>query len=368
MEINNFTPFSAIPFKQYNPKATLNVTVAIRGTFELQQEGVLTIAPEQAPIQLKDIYQSPTVEQATGAEPDAQLVNPTDLIPYRPGTDVIVISHSYAHGPRKSSWAAGVKVSNTAKVIQVHGPRRWQVVKNRKNNAVGFEMSESDFAEMTPLNYRMAFGGAIPDTSDVDECNPLGCGRINLTFEDNVPAPRIECLDDPITDWQKAYTPQSFFPIAPAWQPRRQYAGTYDKNWIETQHPFLPEDFDYRFYQYAHPDLIFTPYLNGDETIQLARLHQVHEILTFQLPAMRLIGTARWRRGELGIWELPLDGVYIHLLETPAKVFLTWRLGLPWNEGIQDLELYILDKALKHALNQQGVAVKSVDASIWESH
>lgn len=38
-----------------------------------------------------------------------------------------------------------------------------------------------------------------------------------------------------------------------SWQPRLRYAGTYDQHWMDERLPFLPEDFDLRYFQSAPP-------------------------------------------------------------------------------------------------------------------
>ena len=47
--------------------------------------------------------------------------------------------------------------------------------------------------------------------------------------------------------------PMAFGPIGRAWQPRPNYAGTYDQKWLDERFPFLPDDFDERYYQRRPP-------------------------------------------------------------------------------------------------------------------
>ena len=41
----------------------------------------------------------------------------------------------------------------------------------------------------------------------------------------------------------------AFGPVGRSWQPRIRWAGTYDQKWMDEKFPFLPEDFDERYYQ-----------------------------------------------------------------------------------------------------------------------
>ncbi len=75
----------------------------------------------------------------------------------------------------------------------------------------------------------------------------------------------------PLTRPFERSAPQGFGPIPPWWLDRQSHAGTYDEAWRTTRAPRLSEDFDYRFFQIAHPSLI-VPALDGDETVALDHL------------------------------------------------------------------------------------------------
>ena len=49
-----------------------------------------------------------------------------------------------------------------------------------------------------------------------------------------------------------------------------RFAGTYDAAWQSGQSPYLPDDFDPRFFQCAAPEFTFDRYLTGGEPVQLA--------------------------------------------------------------------------------------------------
>ena len=51
-----------------------------------------------------------------------------------------------------------------------------------------------------------------------------------------------------------AYRPMALGPVGRGWRPRLSYAGTYDQHWIDEVFPFLPADFDDRYYQAAPED------------------------------------------------------------------------------------------------------------------
>ena len=67
------------------------------------------------------------------------------------------------------------------------------------------------------------------------------------------------------------------------WQPRLRFAGTYDEQWQQERMPFLPSDFDNRFHNAAHPDLIAPGYLAGNEAVEITGCARSGR-LAFQLP------------------------------------------------------------------------------------
>lgn len=341
MEFRNHTPFPGLAFKQYNARSELNGVLALRGTFDIRPGGALTPSGGQTPFLLKDEY--------AGEGQRAHLLRQADFVPFKPGTDVTVLAR--AHAPFRQpqpSWLAGIKVGDRQKLLRVHGPRHWQP------DGDGWRLAEAAPVSEVPLSYYLAHGGPIPKGAEDDgpqDCNrfnPLGPGLLDpkLSLKDRpLPAPQIEAADEPITEWQKAYRPQGLAPIAPWWRFREQYTGTYDETWLATRHPFLPPDFDYRFYNCAHPDLIFTPWLRGDEEIRLANLRPDALLLAFSLPGLRLVCAAHRKTGETEILAMPLDGVHIDVVQPPLRVTLTWRVGFAWREGVRAVEAHLLKPA-----------------------
>gem|GEM_PF-4352430 len=70
-------------------------------------------------------------------------------------------------------------------------------------------------------------------------------------------------------------------------KPRASYGGTYDEKWEKTQNPFLPKDFDIKYYQHAPEDQQIKGYLKGGEQVNLKNLHPDGD-LTFKLPKLRI--------------------------------------------------------------------------------
>lgn len=308
--------------------------VAVRGTFLLTKGGPLRPAKRQSPLVLADVYD--------GDDPyESQLVTQTDLVPFRRGTDITFNGAAYTDdGSKQKSWTCGLSVGPVSKTLRVHGPRDW--IAKRRTRLIGrnsreWALGEASAVSSVDLHWSKAYGGAIPSADgappSVFEANPLGCGIVSDTLDaDRVPAPQIESADDPISDWRKSYEPQNLGLIPPFWPQRLSYAGTYDDAWISDRHPLLPQDFDFRFWQCAHPDLITQRWLEGDEPFELRNLLRGHPWLGGQLPAIRMEMRLPMPDGT-GVAPFLLDGVHFDMRPGVGFVFLTWRAGFPWPDG-----------------------------------
>jgi hypothetical protein len=106
-----------------------------------------------------------------------------------------------------------------------------------------------------------------------------------------------------------------------AWQPRPKFAGTYDQNWIDNIFPFLPADFDERYYQSAPPDQQID-FPNGGEAIVLLNLTPRGQT-TFKLPTISVPVTFHLRNGERNVKTAVIDTI---ILEPDLERFmLVWR-------------------------------------------
>lgn len=108
---------------------------------------------------------------------------------------------------------------------------------------------------------RMLFMPPLPQYSG--EASPTAESR-------KIPAPQIESPQDPITEFGRDYAPQGFGVITKAWLPRRKFGGTADEEFAQSDR-WLPDDFDFAFWNGAHPDLQ-VPWLSGGERVELINL------------------------------------------------------------------------------------------------
>jgi hypothetical protein len=134
-------------------------------------------------------------------------------------------------------------------------------------------------------------------------------------------------LDDPrhpLKSFGDRPPPAAFGFVAPAWQPRRAFAGTYDDAWRQVRAPFLPDDFDRRFSNAAGQDLIFEHGLRGGEPLALDGVSPDGP-LRLAIPTLRPRVEVRWA----GARERPPACLETVLLEPDQRrLSLTWRASL----------------------------------------
>ena len=338
MEFRNYTPFAPMTFENPDVEDNSFQVVILRGTFNVIPDAPLQPARDQEPLTTSDeFYDHPNTSSVRYE---------SDLVPYKPRSDIIFNATAYAPGGRAlPSWIAGIQVGRKQKSLLVTGPRYW------KHYLVsGWKACAPEPCTEVPIRYEHAYGGQWQHGEEAGVCeeNPVGVGYVNKKYLDRsqlLPAPRIMSPDDLILELGKNYKPEGFSAIAKSWLPRRKYGGTYDEPWLQQRRPKLPKDFDYAYYNGAHPDLIYDGYLKGDEAVALKHLHSQLQILKFSLPAYRVGAVITdkddYRYGALG----NLDTVYMDIEK--MRVYLAWRITLPlYQDGIKLLETKMEERGI----------------------
>jgi len=116
--------------------------------------------------------------------------------------------------------------------------------------------------------------------------------------------------------------------------PRRGYAGTYDEAWQRDRCPLLPADFDPRFFQSAHPDLVCPGHLQGGERARVLNVRPGGPV-EFAVPRRRLEVTVDIR-GERSAPAAVLDTVLIE--PDDGRVVCTWKATLPCPRRFLDID------------------------------
>ena len=258
LQFTNGTPFKGTILLLPDAEGIESLYTILKATFTL--DGAPVVAEEQVPVTL-------AAEHRGNAE-SSSIVTPSDISLMKTGTDVLLVGHAYAPDGRPvSSMDVSVTVGDLHKTVRVIGDRYWR-------SLTGVTMSAPEPFEMIPLIWERAYGGSDRNGEQIhaEARNPVGLGfRIDggQNSLDGLLLPNLEDPQDLIAQWSDRPAPACFAPVAPHWEPRRSFAGTYDDAWQRSRAPYLPDDFDPRFFQLASTELVANGFLEGGERIDV---------------------------------------------------------------------------------------------------
>ncbi|PHM25801.1 DUF2169 family type VI secretion system accessory protein [Xenorhabdus budapestensis] len=301
MEFRNLTPFAVMNYQMLDIEDTEHHVVVMKIGYQLLPAGQgeynaeLLPAP---PLCLQDEYR--------GTMNSSPVLQESDLAPFKPRCDVIVNGTAYApEGKPCTEFPIRLQVQSKQgqtllnKTLTVGGEREF--IRDAGGN---WQLTAPKPFATLPLDYRYAFGGQCKIYADEEasqhlqegdlltpeqrqqhpdrekspiahaacESNPLGTGFITPWYANakqltRYPAPRIIRPDAQFTAQHfaaqlggtlpadtPASQPQGMGFIGRPWLPRRQLAGTYDDDWLAHRHPYLPKDFDFRYWNGAPAD------------------------------------------------------------------------------------------------------------------
>lgn len=283
----------------------------VKGTFGMSPD--VPLLEEQQPIIVADVHH--------GDPATTSIRLPADVCLGKPGTDVVLLGSAWAPGGR-ATWQMDVEVAvgPVRKQVRVLGDRVWN------DDGVGGTASWVAPFERMPLVWERGFGGAdlTEKGPTAEPRNPVGSGyRVSGGQKPlaGLPLPNVEDPAAPVGSWKDAPAPAGFAPIAPHWEPRRSFAGTYDDAWQRQRAPYLPDDFDARFFHIAPPGMTTGAPLRGGELVELRGVTP-DGYRRFNLPTVTVVATYR-----VGAALHPLPGVLdTVILEPDAGRFqLVWR-------------------------------------------
>ncbi|KIG17554.1 putative exported protein [Enhygromyxa salina] len=321
LQLRNTSPFVATIFATPDSRGVDTIVAVLKASFVVTD--TLEIAEHQRPITLADAY--------WGDPTASSLRYPNELHLPKPAADVIVLGDACA--PRAQAIPqldVSVRVANFTKRARVHGDRSWV--------EYGGHVQPSrprPFVRM-PITWERAFGGRDLSGAQLAEPrNPVGVGFVGARRPEHMigqPVPNIDDPADPLTWLGQTPQPAGFGAIAPSWQPRAAYAGSYDASWRKHQAPFLPTDFDPLFFCSASPGLSFAAGLRGGELIALTGFHP-DQSWQFALPRCRFEVSAVVA-GATMVLDPVLDTVVVESGESQVDLDLTWRASLAVDEQL----------------------------------
>ncbi|AMZ70662.1 MULTISPECIES: DUF2169 family type VI secretion system accessory protein [Pseudomonas] len=289
---------------------------------------------QQVPLIMADVFPGEPCESAALYENDFAL--------HKPRCDVLLNGHCHApNGEPATEVNVALKVGTLVKAFKVIGAR------NYEDSALSHSISKPVPFTTMPITYAQAFGGV--DRTHADPAkhkwypwNPVGVGfypSASSAQTNGLPLPNTEELDRPVTAPHEHYKPMAFGPIGRAWRQRIQWAGTYDQAWLDHQFPFLPEDFDVRYFQCAPEDQQID-YPRGGEEVALLNLSDKGRS-AFRLPAnLKLAMLVVFHDDSTREAVAVVDTI---ILEPDAnRLTLTWRASSPLGRNIREVAKVIV--------------------------
>ena len=327
LQLENMTPFKPA-FTVLPDRAGIDTLyVVVKATVNLRPS--LSLAEEQAvPILADEYYGDPTRTSLRAG---------SEMHIGKAGTDVLLIGSAWARDKRPvRQMPVTLSVANRRKTILVSGNRVWR----------SGRPSDPEPFESMPMVWERAFGGAHRrgDKVVAEERNPVGCGLSAGRPAGELEGEPVPNLDDPAMPLQQLGqqpVPACLAPVAPAWLPRRAYAGTYDERWQRTRAPFLPDDFDPRFFQSAVPEFAFDRYLQGGEPVRVDGALPDGPI-EFALPTARL-AIAVTVAGSVEEPEVHLETLSIE--PDRNRVCFSWRAAVPCDRRTLKVEKIVVTRS-----------------------
>jgi hypothetical protein len=324
---SNTTGMQAGLFVTADREARDHCVVVVKGTFQTSVTGQMTLAGEQRPLVATDEHH--------GAPETSCVRYECDFVLEKPLTDVVVVGKAVAPGGRPvSQLNVCLQVQGRSKEALVFGERRWVRVLGGMTATPA-----APFTEM-PLTFDRAFGGQDdsrgPEDVAVEHRNLAGVGfhphRTSKDIDGTL-LPNIEHPAQRISSPRDRPEPVGFGCLGRTWKDRVKHAGTYDQRWLEETYPYLPGDFDSRYFQSAPEDQRFAHFVGGEvlRCVHMAATAQV----TFVIPKIDVpvrFGFIDRVQERAGI----LDTVTLepHL----GLATLVWRASVPLGKKLTALQ------------------------------
>lgn len=317
LQLENLTPFAVKMALFPDEEGVDTLYLMVKACFDIGQQWTLC-DKQNAPVEADIYWDNPE---------NSSLKYASDYHIGKPNSDIIM--NGLACAPGKESVTqlnVSLRVGSMFKAITVYGDRQW---------LNGNITSPKPFQTM-PMKYEYAFGGMHVQDGVIESSeqrNPLGRGYAGSRSVREMEGKFLPNLEDPAQLIQKHNdlpTPACFGYVSPAWQPRSTYTGTYDKQWQNQRAPYLPVDFDKRFMNMAHPDLIYPGYLQGGEPVSITGMHPAGP-LDFTLPTIALASeidiNGQVRNSEFNLETLILE-------PNQLQLSMLWRSAIRCDKSI----------------------------------
>jgi len=306
-----------------------HLIVVIKGTFRIPGEpgGAVKLHEEQMPLVMSDEFHGAPGVSSPKYEIDFAL--------RKQRCDILLNGTAYApYGDATERVIVGLRVGGWSKSFAVVGNRSWF-------SAGGVRATSPQPFTKMPISYDRAFGGVDQRHEDPAKhaafmANPSGRGFHDHMVDEwlqGSPLPNTEELDNPVIEPVGKYRPMAFGVIGRHWEPRYRYAGTYDQTWLDNVFPFLPADFDERYFQAAPTDQQLSQPL-GEQPVTLLNLTPDGR-RDFLLPHFEAPVHVFPKKGDREDFAAPVDTVVIE--PDLGRLTMTWRVARPLRKNVFEL-------------------------------
>jgi hypothetical protein len=245
----NTTCFAVECFTAQDKECRKRCVVVLRATFDVDPDGTCRIAEPQSPFVYADAHYGDPETTSVRAE--------SDFAPVKPRAEILLDAVAMAPGggtaERVEVALLGTSIDKRAIVV---GERHWT------RGPLGVVATRPAPFRKLPLAWHLAFGGTDASLGDgergrSDAVNPVGRGYHRNPVPASIEGVALPCIEDPrspIAGWSDRPPPVGFGPVPRFAAARARFAGTYDQHWMDHVLPFLPSDFDERYFQAAPAD------------------------------------------------------------------------------------------------------------------
>lgn len=321
-----------------DPQGIDTLYTVVKATFALRPR--LALADVQLPVSAVDAWR--------GEPGKSSLTEVSEFHLGKPGTDVLLTGHAVAPQGRPAPQSAvRLVVANRQKTAAIFGKRVWRR---------GGTLSPPEPFEKVPLVWEHAYGGCHEVTPGGallgEDANPLGVGFVGRRAAESFIGTQAPQIEDPVALMQALGDrppPVGFGPMPAAWAARRRFAGTYDAAWQRTRAPYLPADFDPRFFHVAPAPFAFAHPLQGGEPVSVIGV-SYDGPYAFAVPRLVVGVNVMLGRRQQSV-KAVLETLWIHA--DTARVSLSYRAALACDKEVLAVKQVRIEVA---GLEDEGLA------------
>jgi hypothetical protein len=303
------------------------------------------------PIRLADVW--------TGKEEQSAIHLATDLIPYKPHSEVILTGNAHI-SEVKTQWEVGFSIDGFNKYLTAYGERIWN------KELMGWKESKILPNNKVELNYASAFGGCVELINEEDTFDTIGYaknyggkgwfegsyrGELSKSQEKELKNhfSKIKTISAPNLEsnklFSKNYQPGvDFEPCAfgalPIWSEQRMnLLPVASKN--NTNPTGYPDNFNTQFWQQAHSDQWLPKNLKGGEFINLKGIFPEGDV-GYRIPKSKIFMLLTGQGNSI-TFESEIDTVIIDASSRILEV--VERCLVPIDDLSEELILNFYDRA-----------------------